>query len=95
MTDTTQAKPKALSRRHILVRGVACAAGAAALLGHATHAQAAKMPQSSPAVAYQDTPKGTQQCDGCILFQAPGSCQMVDGTISPSGWCKLWAKKST
>ena len=87
-------KSDRMTRRHVLLRGVACAAGAAALVGAVNEARAAKMPQNSPAVAYQPTPKGTQQCDGCLLFQPPDGCQMVDGKISPTGWCKLWAKKA-
>jgi len=93
------------SRRTILLRGVACAAGAAAVFGSLPQANAAKMAQAaagyqdSPAkmaqaaAGYQDSPKGTQECSNCILFQAPNSCQVVDGTISSSGWCKFWAKK--
>ena len=45
-------------------------------------------------VAYQTTPKGDQQCSNCSLFQAPSACTLVDGTISPSGWCKFWVKKA-
>jgi len=82
-----------ISRRHILVRGGACVASAGALVGAASDARAAKMPQTSPVVTYQNSPKGAQQCDNCLLFQEPTSCQVVDGTISPTGWCKLWAKK--
>jgi hypothetical protein len=83
-----------ISRRAALCHGLGCAAAAIAIAGTATTARAAKMPQTSPAVAYQPTPKGAQQCDGCLLFQAPDACQMVDGKISPTGWCKLWAKKA-
>jgi len=52
---------------------------------------AAKMPQK--AVKYQDTPKGDQRCDNCSLFEAPNSCKTVEGTISPEGWCMVYAKK--
>ena len=76
----------------MLLHGVACAAGAAALLSPVTDAKAAKMAQA--AAGYQDSPKGAQQCDGCALFQAPNACQLIDGNISPSGWCKFWAKKA-
>ena len=93
MTDTPQFRSSALSRRIILLRGAASAAGAAALFGSARNAHAAKFPQTSPVVAYQDSPKDSHQCDGCIQWQPPNACQVVDGTISPTGWCKLWAKK--
>ena len=90
----SDAKLAVLSRRTILLRGVTCVAGAAALIGPAKNALAAKFPQNSPAVAYQSTPQDSHQCDGCTLFQAPNACQVVDGVISPAGWCKLWAKKA-
>jgi len=60
MTKTSQVQPIALSRRTLLLRGVAGAAGAAALVSPARHADAAKMAQT--AAAYQDSPKGDQQC---------------------------------
>lgn len=84
------------SRRAIILHGVACALGSAALAASVGKARASKFPQSSPAVAYQTSPsaKDDHQCDGCSLFQAPNSCQVVDGTISPTGWCKLWVKKA-
>jgi hypothetical protein len=79
-----------LSRRVILLRSAGCAAGAAASLLPLRQAKA-KMKQSS--VEYQDTPKGDQQCSNCSLFQEPNECTLVDGNISPAGWCKFWVKK--
>jgi N-acetylglucosamine-6-phosphate deacetylase len=83
-----------ISRRKLLRNATLMAGGAAALATTmtATSAQADKMSQA--AAAYQAKPKDGAQCDGCSLFQGPSSCQLVDGTISPSGWCKFWAKKS-
>jgi hypothetical protein len=42
---------------------------------------------------YQDKPgpKG-QKCAGCRFFQKPNACTIVDGKISPNGWCIAWAK---
>jgi len=81
-----------LSRRTIIVRSVACAAGAASLLGPVTEASA-KMAQKI--AEYQETPKGDQQCSNCSLFQEPNACTLVDGEISPAGWCKFWVKKTS
>ena len=92
MTHTSQITSNPTSRRTILIHSVAYVAGAAAVLQSARYANAAKMSQS--AAAYQDSPKGSQQCSNCALFQAPTSCRVVDGDISPSAWCKLWAKKT-
>ena len=90
-TDKTSGlQSMALSRRTIVTRSVAGAAGAAVLLGLVTEVSA-KMAQK--AVEYQDTPKGDQQCSNCSLFQEPNSCTLVDGEISPAGWCKFWVKK--
>jgi len=51
----------------------------------------AKVPQN--AVSYQDKPKDTQRCDGGKNFQSPNACKMVEGEISPQGWCYLFTKK--
>mgnify|MGYP001167494598 CR=1 FL=1 len=91
MSELSRIQSSGLSRRTIVIRSVACAAGAAALLGPIREA-AAKMAQT--AVAYQESPKGDQQCSNCSLFQPPNACTLVDGTISPSGWCKFWVKKA-
>jgi len=79
-----------ISRRIVLLRSAGCAAGAAASLLPLRQAKA-KMKQS--AAEYQDTPKGDQQCSNCSLFQEPDACTIVDGSISPAGWCKFWVKK--
>jgi hypothetical protein len=80
-----------ISRRIVLLRSAGCAAGAAASLLPLKHA-AAKMSQAS--VAYQDSPKGDQQCSNCSLFQEPNGCTIIDGNVSPEGWCKFWVKKA-
>ena len=43
---------------------------------------------------YQGTPKGSQQCDGCINLQPPNACKFVEGDIKPSGWCQLFYPKA-
>ena len=43
---------------------------------------------------YQGKPKDDQRCDGCILFQPLNTCKVVQGEISPSGWCQLFVKKT-
>lgn len=86
---TTQAGE--ISRRHVLVVALGAASGAA-IVSTVSPAHAAKAPQK--AVKYQDTPKGDQSCENCALFEAPSSCKTVDGTVSPQGWCMVYAKKS-
>jgi High potential iron-sulfur protein len=92
MARTSRTQWRALSRRTVVIRSLtACAAGVAALLAPIREA-AAKMAQKI--AEYQDTPKGDQQCSNCNLFQEPNSCTLVDGEISPAGWCKFWVKKT-
>ena len=91
MDKTSGLQLMALSRRTIVTWSVAGAAGVAVLFGLVREA-AAKMSQKS--VDYQDTPKNDQDCSNCSLFQEPNSCTIVDGEISPKGWCKFWAKKA-
>lgn len=59
----------------------------------AAPAEAGKMSQAS--VQYQTQPKGEQKCGGCLHFIAESnSCKLVEGQISPDGWCSLWAQKA-
>ncbi|TAK48945.1 MAG: twin-arginine translocation signal domain-containing protein [Xanthobacteraceae bacterium] len=83
-----------LSRRSLLKDGTA-ALGVGAILGatvQAKRAEAAKVSQQM--ATYQNSPKGEGRCEVCSHFQPPSSCQIVDGTISPNGWCKYFLKKS-
>ena len=83
-----------ISRRKVLSVAAGAAGmvlGVAAIVSAPTPAKAAKASQKS--VKYQDTPKGDARCDNCSLFEAPNSCKTVEGTISPEGWCMVYAKK--
>lgn len=48
---------------------------------------------------YQSKPHGSQKCSGCSLFipgksaTASGQCKVVDGSVSPNGWCTAYAAK--
>ena len=90
------------SRRSVLGAGVAVMAGGLAAAARAQGAagqqllaQAAqKIAQS--AVQYQTTPnKDGQKCSTCVNFEAPSSCKIIAGTISPDGWCIAYAPKAT
>lgn len=84
--------PNRVSRRDFLftaaVSGVAVA-GATVISSPALAAD--KVPQKT--VSYQPAPKGNQQCNNCDNFQPPTGCKLVDGAISPSGWCTLYKAK--
>ncbi len=88
---------KKISRRTML-KGAVVATGVVLASAFAGRVQAAK--STKAAVKYQDNPKGEQKCSNCQFFipgekaTAAGTCQVVEGSISPEGWCTLYAKKS-
>lgn len=92
MEIDVETPPGMLSRR-CLLRQVALVAGGAAVLGTVVINRAHAAQVSQKLVAYQETPHGAQQCDNCAQFQAPSSCKVVEGTVSPTGWCKVYVKK--
>ena len=92
MARTARNQSRALSRRTVVIRSLtACAAGAATSLAPVKEATAKMAPKIAE---YQDTPKGDQECSNCSLFQEPNACTLVDGEISPKGWCKFCDKKA-
>jgi len=86
-----------LSRREC-IKGTLAALGTVGLARGAVAQAAPKVPQKD--AQYQDSPKNGQKCDMCQYYiagaqpTAAGTCQLVDGKISPNGWCALFAKKS-
>jgi len=82
--------------RRIMLTNSAVIAGVAAFPWLArAQAKAAKQ-----AMQYQDQPKNGQRCDTCMQFvpgakaDGPGTCKVVEGPISPNGWCIAYVKKS-
>ncbi|SER09123.1 High potential iron-sulfur protein [Nitrosomonas sp. Nm51] len=63
-----------------------------------TKSEAAKA--SKAQMKYQDEPNGSEKCSNCIQFipsetpDANGNCKVVQGSISPEGWCTAFAPKS-
>jgi hypothetical protein len=95
MSDPPKVQSAALSRR-AMMRKFAFGAGGVALLATTIGGNRAAVAQTKMAqkvVAYQDTPQGDHRCDNCLQFQPPSSCKIVDGTINPAGWCKVYVKK--
>ena len=46
---------------------------------------------SKQAAQYEDAPHGIAMCATCSLFVEPRACKVVEGDISPNGWCKAYA----
>ena len=80
-----------MSRRALLGSTTALAA-ATVLAGTGTGQAQAKMPKQT--AQYQDSPNGDQKCEGCHFFIEGGSCRLVEGEVSPNGWCRLYRAKA-
>jgi hypothetical protein len=85
-------------RRSLLKRVALLVTGMAALPLIQTLARAAEKLQKA-AVNYQDKPKNGKDCDDCMQFiagatpKAIGTCKVVDGAISPHGFCSAFTPK--
>ena len=86
-----------ISRRRALSRGAHWVAGTAFLAMAAVpshvRAKAAKADFN-----YQDKSKNGKSCATCRLF-APtesgrGTCAVVEGDVSPAGWCMAYSERS-
>jgi hypothetical protein len=95
MSDVAKIGSTGLSRRLTLRRFVSLAGGAAVLgtTTGANHAVAAPTKNAQKTVGYQATPQGAARCDNCTQFEGPSSCKTVEGTIAPTGWCRIYIKK--
>ena len=58
-------------------------------------APAAPAKASQISVQYQPQPKDGKKCAECMHFIAESNtCKLVEGSISPDGWCTIWTKKT-
>ncbi len=73
--------------RRTLVRAALSGVGLGFALIRPARAQR-KMSQTD--AEYQDRPKNGLDCAACSLFRPPLSCEVVEGEISPNGWCKFF-----
>ena len=79
------------SRRGAL-KAIAALSAITAVFGTARQASSqAKVPKT--ALKYQDQPKNDQRCSGCTHFISGGQCKLVEGEISPNGWCTAYSPK--
>ncbi|HEY6988057.1 MAG TPA: hypothetical protein VH369_06720 [Bryobacteraceae bacterium] len=88
--------PMLVTRRYAVGLGAGAALGSTALVLMATQPVAAAAAQvGQDAAGYQTQPNGDQRCAFCVHFRGPAACEIVQGTIVPNGWCKLYRAKSS
>jgi high potential iron-sulfur protein len=82
------------SRRRALL--AAMSVGGAALLAGVPASNAQQNPKatlkkrSKEAVGYRDEPYEGRSCAKCVLYSGHGECVLVEGEVSPNGWCLQW-----
>lgn len=84
-------KPHRISRRAVLERSaviVGLAAGSPLIRPAAAQSKVSKTDAK-----YQDHPHGEQRCEICLQFRPPSTCNIVEGQISPKGWCQFFAAR--
>ena len=82
-----------LSRRRLL-KGAALLAGASLTASMVPSKNAlAQQKVSKETAKYQDKPSADKQCSNCAQFIPNNGCKLVEGTVSPQGYCILWQKK--
>jgi hypothetical protein len=85
-----------ITRRDFVAGAIVLPALAGLMLAETSNAQAKG---SKAQFKYQDKPNNGHKCSQCSFYvpgkslTANGSCKIVDGSISPNGWCTAWAKK--
>ena len=68
---------------------------------YAAEAAPAAAKGSQAQYKYQTKPNGNKKCSNCTFFiagktsAANGTCKIVDGTISPNGYCIAYSPKSS
>ena len=80
---------KGLSRSEAIGKLVAAPIAIGAFAALCAEADAAATVDQKTA-AYVTHPVGGKQCSGCLQFEAPSSCKIVKGKISPKGYCKFY-----
>ena len=83
------------TRRSLLKTGLAAIGGVVAASGAIAQSKLAQDKIAQNLVQYQTTPKDGQKCSTCVNFEAPNTCKIVAGTISPEGWCIAFAPKES
>jgi hypothetical protein len=88
-----KAKPFCPSRRSMLAAAT-CIGGTALLVkaldGVAQQKKGALQKRPKEKVGYRDEPYEGRSCAKCVLYVGHNECVIVEGEVSPNGWCMQW-----
>jgi hypothetical protein len=82
-------KPKCMHRRRFLQRSAETTTGLALVVVPA-HANSFKASQKLAGYIERDHPE-SQMCLQCHSFVPPTDCTLVEGPVSPWGWCNYYS----
>ncbi len=102
MNDSSDPRSGQIASRRAVLRagmgligtGVVACAGMAAANAQTAPAAGDAQKLAQTAVQYQPHPNNGQLCSICLNFIAPNQCKLVQGPISPVGWCVAYAPKA-
>jgi hypothetical protein len=78
-----------MTRRKLLLVAVAAACGAGGA-ARAEQKPGGLRKRTREQVRYQNEPYLGRSCGKCVLYQGEGVCVILDGAVSPDGWCTQW-----
>ncbi len=82
------------ARRRVLLAAISVSGAALLVGGLDSNAQqkpkATLKKRSKEAVGYRDEPYAGRSCAKCVLYAGHGECVLVEGEVSPNGWCLQW-----
>jgi len=83
------------SRRRVVlaamsVSGAALLAGVLESNAQQQKPKATLKKRTKEAVGYRDEPYDGRSCAKCVLYSGNGECVLVEGEVSPNGWCVQW-----
>jgi len=85
---TKAIKPRCLHRRRFLQRGAIATAGLALEVAP-VQSKSFKASQKVAGYIERDHPE-SQMCLQCHAFLPPTDCSLVEGPVSPWGWCNYY-----
>jgi hypothetical protein len=93
--------PKKLTRSEFVQSAVVLPALAGLLVAAAAGPAQAAAKGSQAQYKYQSKPNGNKKCSNCTFFiqgktaTANGTCKIVEGTISPNGYCIAYSARAS
>ena len=87
-----------ISRRHCLMFAKTMLIGTSVSSLLANHSVMASSKADKHDFFYQEKPKEGKSCASCKMFSTSsdgiGTCAIVDGMVSPNGWCLAFSPRS-